>query len=248
MPDRGSPLRTERVTAASRLPAMLGASVVIALTLLAVLKPWAAAAPPNVPMGTASPTEPAVSATAAGGGRAGENAQATPGPDPTIDRLMMRKQCQNPDLWRLITIERSGPLQGRSLLPITLVAASGPTDPAIVPQGLHTGALVALGYCVPSALQADVAAAEQAVVIWQAVAGSGLVRLSGARVMDAALASVGEVYLAPPGSTPAPATGTASPTWPEGRYVFQIPSDSPTGSPGWFAFAFASTAVAVAAP
>ena len=45
MPDRGSPLRTERVAAASRLPATLGTSLVIALVLLAVLKPWAAAAP-----------------------------------------------------------------------------------------------------------------------------------------------------------------------------------------------------------
>ena len=253
MPERRSPLRTERVAAASRLPAMLGTSLVIALVLIAVLKPWAAAAPPGVSVAASSSGGAAAGANgadqAAGGERRrGENAGATTAPDPTIDPLTMRKQCQDPDVWRLVTIERSGPLLGRSLLPVTLVAASGPEDPAIVPQIVRTGALVALGYCVPSAIHQDVTAAEESVHIWDAVGGRGPARLGGARIMDAALASVGEVYLAPPGSVPAPTTDRSAPTWPEGRYVFEIPADSPSGSPGWFAFSFASTAIAVGAP
>ena len=160
----------------------------------------------------------------------------------------MRKQCQDPRVWRLVTIERSGLLLGRSPLPVTVVAASGPEDPAIVPQTLRTGALVALGYCVPSALHADVAAAEQLVAIWAPAGTRGLVPLTDARVMDAPLASVGEVYLAPPGSAAFAESDASAPSWPEGRYVFEIPADSPSGSAGWFAFTFTSTAVAAAAP
>lgn len=80
--------------------------------------------------------------------------------------------------------------------------------------------------------------------IWDAVGGRSLVRLTGARVMDAALASVGEVYLAPPGSPPTAASDASGQTWPQGRYVFELPADSPAGSPDWFAFTFASTAAA----
>jgi hypothetical protein len=237
------------VAAASRLPATLGTSLVVVLVLLAVVKPWAPAAAPLSQPGPASSGEPAAGgAGVARGAPPGENARATRAPDATIDPLTLRKQCRDPDVWRLVTIEQSRPLVGRSLLPITLVAATGPDDPNIVPQLVRTGELVAFGYCVPAAIHPDAAAAEAAVAIWAQVDGRVTVPLSDARVMDDALASVGEVYLAPPGGAPVPGSGAPQPTWPQGRYIFRIPGDSPASDPGWFAFSFTSTAVAAAVP
>jgi hypothetical protein len=66
-------------------------------------------------------------------------------------------------------------------------------------------------------------------------------------VADTGLASVGEVYLTPGGDESSDGSGAARPppSWPEGRYVFETPADRSLGAPGWFAFTFLSTAIAV---
>lgn len=215
-----------------------------AFILLAVIKPWQATAAPATDLGSLREPYQRVSSS---GAAASGGAAPTP-VAPTLDPLRTRKECQDPDVWRLVTMERSGPLVGRSLLPVTLVAATGPADPAIVPQSVHTGSLLAFGYCMPTVVHADIAAAEEAVAIWRSAAGGRLVRLANERVLDASLASVGEVYLGPPLAGPAPASGQPDTSWPEGRYVFETPPDVPGGEPGWFAFVFASTAAPSAAP
>lgn len=239
MLDRGPPLRTERVTAANRQPAMAGAIVTAVLIVLALAKPWDDGTQTHVPSAIASPASVGVTSVSI--------AAPTRVPDATMDPLMARKQCQDPNLWRLVTVERSGPLEGRSLLPVTLVAAAGPADPRIVPQIVRAGALLALGYCLPTEIHADVTSTERDVQIWQAVVDGGPIPLADAEVADLALAAVGEVYLTPGTSSSRGenAAVRAPPTWPEGRYVFEMPADQPGGVPGWFAFEFSATAVAV---
>jgi hypothetical protein len=165
----------------------------------------------------------------------------SPTPLPSVELVVKRRQCQNPDAWRIVTTEQSGPLRSYSLLPVTPVVATGPTDDRIVPHAFHAGELFAIGYCVPVSADSNVATAEARVLIWQQVPGGRFNALHDLRVLDPGLASIGEVYLG--------AGSTSHPTsWPDGRYVFEAQGAGPGGAAGWFALAFSSSGVAITAP
>lgn len=161
-------------------------------------------------------------------------------PMPSLEVVLRRRQCQNPDAWRIVTTELSGPLWSHTLLPVTPVAASGPGDTAIVAQPFHAGQLYAIGYCVP--LSADTyVTARNRITIWQQLPGGRPKALRDSRVLDPGLASIGEVYLGA-GSASQPVS------WPDGRYVFEAEGAGPGGVAGWFALAFSSTSLALTVP
>jgi hypothetical protein len=165
---------------------------------------------------------------------------ASPTPVPSLELVLRRRQCQNPDAWRIVTMELTGPLWSHSLLPVTPVAASGPGDSAIVPQPFHAGQLYAIGYCVPLSADREIAAQDR-ITIWQQLPGGRLTVLHDLRVLDPGLASIGEVYFGA-GSALQPVS------WPDGRYVFEAQGAGPRGIEGWFALAFSSSSLAVTAP
>ena len=159
---------------------------------------------------------------------------------PSLEAVLRRRQCQDPNEWRIVTTEVSGPLWSHSLLPVTPVAASGPADAAIVAQSFHAGQLFAIGYCAPLSF-GTYAETHDRVTVWQQVPGGRVTALHDLRVLDPGLASIGEVYLG---------AGTASQpaSWPDGRYVFEAPGAGPGGSVGWFALVFSSSSLALAVP
>jgi hypothetical protein len=205
---------------------------VTALVMVAVFKPWQPDQAPATARG-----DPAGQAARGGSdGRAGGiRDSAAPSPDASLRPGVRREQCQNPDAWRIVTVERSGPLHTRTLLPVTPVAAAGPSDPAIEARPFHAAELIALGYCVPVVNDPDLAATEAGITLWRRSAAGPAAVLHNAPVLDQALAGIGEVYLGP-----APALHAA--TWPDGTYVFEVPDALPGGVAGWFALDFSGNA------
>lgn len=241
MEDRRSPIRTERIGSSNRSPFLLIALLAGAIGL-AALKPWDTGRPtPSLP--AAAPT------VSVPGGLPGVVAvrpsprlaqtpppsaapSTAPTPGASLLLVLRRRQCLSTAAWRLLTMEQSGPLQSRSLIPVTPVAASGPADPSIVAYQYQVGSLRAIGYCVPTAVDPDIGATESSVVIWQTLPGATPTIVEGATVVDPGLAEVGEVYLAPGGAG----------SWPDARYVFQVPGAGRGTPPGWFALDFTARA------
>jgi hypothetical protein len=233
--DRGSPVRTERVAGSSRPLVMLVAAAIVSM-LLVVAKPWgpsvsgpspdAAALPNPAPAGPVGRSRQAVSPR--GAAAIAPPRVAAPSVDAETAAALGRRQCWNPDLWRIVTRERSGTSDVRSLFPIDPVAASAPSDPAIEVQTVHASQLLGIGYCVPLGMSPEVATLERHVVIWNRSGDGSYVSIRGARVLDQGLYDLGEVYLGPPAASPQPA-------WPAGRYVFELAGAASDGSPRWFA-------------
>ena len=231
----GPSVPTERVGRTNRA---VRAMVVLAAAFIAVawLKPWNAGTGVVDGSGTLPAEVPASALDLA----VATLDTASPTPMPSLELVLRRRQCQNPDAWRIVTTELSGPLWSHSLLPVTPVAASGPGDATIVAQPFHAGQLYAIGYCVPLAAVADVAAQDR-ITVWEQLPGGRPKALHDLRVLDPGLASIGEVYLGA-GSASQPVS------WPDGRYVFEAQGAGPGGIEGWFALAFSSSSVALSVP
>lgn len=236
MQDSAGPVRTQPIGSSNRVLVVL-AILVAGLIALAAFKPW--------------DTRLAGSGGADGDGPlagVGAEADAKPAPnltspsvDPSLELVARRKQCQNPDAWRIVTMERIGPRHTRTLLPVTPVAAVGPSDPAIVARAFHAAELYAIGYCVPVADGRDVAATEARLTLWQRLPDGQPVVLHNLVVLDPALAATGEVYLGPSGGL-----GTAG--WPSATYVFDVPGAGPGGAVGWFSLDFSANGPVALAP
>ena len=203
------PLRLEKVAGrpfGSRAVAV-GASAVLLVGMLLV-KPWAnGLTQPS----DALPTDVAQAPT------------ATPAPSaqPTVDPMVLaalRRQCQSPTDWRLVTAESSATRQTRTMYAAYPDFSRGPTDAGLALSHLYASSLRAVGVCVPRADGNAVAAELARVVLWQ-VSDDGAVReIRNPLVVDRPLYLAGEAYWAPP-----PGEGA---TWPQGRYVFEIePND-----------------------
>jgi hypothetical protein len=225
--DTTGPVRTQSVGGSSRRTGLI-VLVVTLLVLVAALKPWQGneKRSPGTDVARPGPSD----------GRGGARPDlVSPSPEPSLVLLARRQQCQNPAEWRIVTIERSGPVHSRGLLPVTPVAATGPSDSAIQAHPFHAEQLIALGYCLPVVNHPDPLATEARVTIWRRSPAGPAAALRNLPVLDPALAGIGEVYLAP-----APALHAT--TWPDGTYVFEVPGAMADGKAGWFALDFSANA------
>jgi hypothetical protein len=224
------------------MPALATAMLAVGLLVL-VAKPWAGepqrpgasladrATPgarlvPSLITGQSLPdraaAEPSPNPASASPGRPSANAQLAEA----------RRQCYNPDLWRIVTNERTGSTESRSLFPTNPVAARGPDDPAITVASIHASQLLGIGYCVPVGIDRDVSTIERQILIWRQSPSGAYAPVRNTRVLDQALFRLGEAYLAPPIGAPAG-------TWPGGRYVFEVQRSAAGGAARWFALDFA---------
>jgi hypothetical protein len=207
--DEPQPLRLEKVGGrAFGTPVIaLGTAAVLLIGAL-VMKPWA-----NGPIQPtqALPTEVAVAATATPG----------PTPAPTIDPMVLavlRRQCQSPTDWRMVTAETTATRQTRTMYAANPDFSNGPTDASLPLSHLYAGALRAVGVCVPRDDDSVVAAELSRVVLWQVSPDGSVREVRNAQVIDRPLFLAGEAYWAPPADESA--------SWPVGRYIFEIrPND-----------------------
>ena len=188
--------------------------VVLAITLLAVVKPWGdgtgpgAGSAPRTALGAASPTIAA-------------SAGPTPLPTPVDPASTF---CLTPSGWRLTSLEVFDGQTIRVWQTIDPVQATGPTDPA-VPEGLVVStSVLAVGWCAPTA--PDVRPAPPVTTrIWYVPASGTPVLLDLRPRLGPS--DLGEDY-------PAPDVGAGTADWTPGRYVFAI-SEAAPGRSWWFA-------------
>jgi hypothetical protein len=123
--------------------------VVVALVVIAVLKPWGGGAPSRATSSgaAASPT--------AGGPAAIALAPSPPGRSPDPNSI----SCLRPIGWRLVTLQRSADRETRTWLVVTSAAATGPGDGTISVARLTENDVVGIGFCADGRLsQAEAAA------------------------------------------------------------------------------------------
>ncbi|MEA2676797.1 MAG: hypothetical protein QOJ81_938, partial [Chloroflexota bacterium] len=114
-------------------------AIAVLLVGLLLLKPWANG--PTQPT-QALPTDVAVVATPTPG----------PTPAPTVDPMVLavlRRQCQSPTDWRMVTAETSATRQTRTMYAAYPDFSNGPTDASLPLSHLYAAALRAVGVCVP---------------------------------------------------------------------------------------------------
>ena len=212
--DHGSPqLELDRVgrSPSSRLPAVL-ISVAAIFVVLALIKPWPA------------PTE----TTDTGNHPIRPTVVQTPQPTAVMGESGFFQQCFATDNWRLTAIQNHGTTAVRTVWPAAaaFVAADASGSQSVRVFG---SSVSGIGFCAPGQQQATRLAQVAAVSLWRRDATGAIVPVDGARVIDSALASEGEVYLAPP--TPLGANGE----WPVGDYFFEISQDRTGSNPTWLA-------------
>jgi len=229
--ERPRPLRLERVGGrAFGGPAIaLGVAAVLVVGAL-LLKPWANG--PIQPIQTL-PTDVAVAATA--------TPSPGPTPAPTIDPMVLavlRRQCQSPADWRIVTAETTATRQTRTMYAAYPGLSNGPTDATLPLSHLYAGGLRAVGVCVPRSADSVVAAELARVVLWQVLDDGTVREIRDALVIDRPLFLAGEAYWAPPDGQGA--------TWPVGRYVFEIRPDD-GGQSRWMGVEYIHVAASGAA-
>ena len=187
----------------------------VAFVVLALLKPWTAISG-GAGAGTISPPPPTAT---------------PPSPSPTVDPALAaaldRRQCQSDTGWRLVTRERDGDIDSRTLWEVPQLA---PTASLALdrPFRLWAQAVMAMGFCAPGAT-AELRVEEATHVTLSRVLDDGhIASVTNTIVTDTELAALGEIYLAPPKAM------SPAGIWPAGDYLFRVqPRGSDAG--GWFA-------------
>jgi hypothetical protein len=216
-------VRVERLEGVPRR-VFAGTALVVALIVVAMIKPWG---DPTVRVALPAPpvrTQPASSETPV--------ARPTPSADPALIAAEFGALCIATPSWRLITMETSELGDSRTVYAIPPVTATGPTDTSIPLTGVTAKKLLAMGVCRPSGLDDGSAEAEFGAHIW-ALGPDGRPVREATAILDADLYAVGEEYYAP-------ATNQSPAPWTAGRYEVEIPNASSSGASLWFAVNFAS--------
>jgi hypothetical protein len=228
-----TPVRVERMGGVSwRFVAVIG--LVAGLIAIAIAKPWES---PRVPLpgdwasaiANASPDAPDPTSAAAPN-------------DPELDAAVMRKLCDAPPQWRLVTMEATALGNSRTMYGATAAEASGPADRSIPTAHLSAIHLYAIGLCQPNAagLRSAVRPLE-GITLWKVPPRGAPARVVGFSTLDQELFSLGEGYFGPPPAEPGSAQPTASPpVWQPGRYVFEIDRGGDNGQALWLALDFAA--------
>ena len=224
------PVRLERIPGVpSRV--LVGLFVVVALIVLAILKPWASVPSGQPPAAAAVVHTPSASTP--------PTAVAAPGDEGTAAAAAaLGRLCNAPPIWRLMTKETIELGESRTIYSVDGVSATGPADPSIKPAGIAALSLDGIGVCGPSTTDADVPDATHrvSVRIWT-FDGQGRPMLASTVVADAALYAVGEAYYGPVGADQQ--AGGLSGAWAPGRYVVEVDDAAPKGGALWFGLEYA---------
>lgn len=211
--DDGSPrLELERVRrpASSRLTLLISAAALF--LIVALIKPWPA------PAETTDTGNQPIRATL----------PQTPEPTAVMGESGFFQQCFPTDNWRLTAIQDHGSTAVRTVWPAApRFVAADTSDGDLV--RVFGSSVAAIGFCAPGEQKAVRLAHAAAVSLWRLDAAGAIVPITGAHVIDSALASEGEVYLAPP--TPLAANGE----WPAGDYFFEINQGRSGSNSTWLA-------------
>jgi hypothetical protein len=202
---------------------LMGAIVVVAALVLAVLKPWGG--PDDASRAVESG---ALSAGAAGVAVASTDPAATPAATPR-GYDAPGGQCYPGADWRLFAIEMNSGRRLRHWLTIEPAAAASPDDPAVPFARIVTDRLLALGFCVGSGRAGP--GPLVGVRAWALAAGGGVVPISLTPLADymPREPNLGAVYRPP--SAP---RGAAGAEWSPGRYVFSVRQGPTEADERWF--------------
>ncbi len=208
------PFRFEaRLVDGDRSPLVV-AVVVAAFVGLAFVKPWAPAAPPASPAGSAA-TEPAAAVP---------RPRDTPAPSPIGEAVL--ELCHDPLSWRTATIETWRDQTVRVWRAIEPAPASRPLDPSIPVVPAVGNAIAAIGYCAPTS-GPDHPVGPANIHAW---------RIDGGAVQTLHLHQIAPVKdVSPYGALFGPPAELGSTTsWPNGRVVFRYEELGKAASV-WFA-------------
>jgi hypothetical protein len=228
-----TPVRVERTGGVSwRFVAVMG--LVAGLITMAIAKPWGS---PRVP-------QPGDWASAIAKASLDAPGPTSPAPtnDPELDAAAMRKLCDAPPQWRLVTMEVTALGDSRTMYGATAAEASGPADRSIPTAHLSAIHLYGIGLCQPNA--SGLRSADrplEGITLWRIQPGAEPQRIVGFSTLDQELFSLGEGYFGPPPTEPGSAQPTESPPfWQPGRYVFEIDRGGDAGQALWLALDFAA--------
>jgi hypothetical protein len=221
-------------------------AAIVALLVLAIVKPWSFGASGG----------PATGSSIVRPSRSPDAALLTPSASPRPPEDPNGMLCLSGDTEQVVLLERWAGNEVRSWIVATDRAADGPLDPGITRIAIYSGHVIGLGICAPEAIGGSVAAGAQiqdVQVLSQGERGLeardlGLPdRISATTDTPDAAVLYGAPHAAPIGASPrpdpaasdgpTPATSGSGPTvttWPTGAYViaFVFPGD-PSGRVRW---------------
>jgi hypothetical protein len=212
---------------------VLGATVIAAVVVLAVLKPWGA------PGGTGQATDAALASSRPAAASLGP----TPTPSPTPPGYdAPGGQCFTDSDWRVFTIETHEDRPQRHWLTIEPGAAASPRDTAVPFVTVVTDQVLALGFCVGSG--SDGPAPLVGVRGWAVGPGGAAtaLTLNPVRAHMPPTPDLGAVYRPPADAD------VAAAAWAPGRYVFAVRQGPPGGEEWWFGVEVVVAPSATAAP
>ena len=224
------PVRLERIPGVPNR-VLVGLFLVVALIVVAILKPWASSP-------SAQPPAAAVVVQTQSGGTLPTSAATAGNEGTTAAAAALGRLCNAPPIWRLMTKETSELGESRTMYSVDAVSASGPADASIKTAGISALSLDGIGVCGPSTTDANVPDATHpvSVRIWT-FDRQGQPMLASTVVADAALYAVGEAYYGPVGANPQAAGLSAA--WAPGRYAVEVDDAAPEGGALWFGLDYA---------
>jgi hypothetical protein len=186
---------------------VVAAVLVAAAFLLGLLRPWDLVVPSGASTASDAPGPAGLLPTGSTG------AEPTPPASPTSQIT-----CAQPSQWRSSTIQDWAGRTARVWTAVDVVDASGPDDPAIRFQPVVAASVTAVGWCAP--VDGPDRPPETIVATLYRVQDGVARAVPYDRLEPAGPESLGELWL------PQPRGVGNRPTWPLGRYVIELRSES----------------------
>lgn len=234
--ERSTETRLVRLRDDDRRP-LLGAIVIAALLVLAVLKPWGGPGDASRVVESDEPSAGPAGVAAASPGPAATPSATQPGYDAPGG------QCYPGTGWRLFAIEMNTGRRLRAWLSIEPGAAGSPLDPAVPFVRIVSDRLLALGFCVGSGR--DGPGPLVGARAWTLAPGGPAFPVALAPLVEymPRQPNLGAVYRPPAASLDAADAG-----WSPGRYVFAVRQGPPGSEEQWFGVEVVAAPQVPAAP
>lgn len=209
--------RLVRVAPSRRDPGVVAVALVV-LVAVALVKPWGSPAPVAMipgPTPAAAPTIPA---------RPEPAVVVAPRSSPVtgVERL-----CYQPTSWWLAAVVRWPGQTVQTREALAAVAASGPLDPAIPFETIHSSRVQAIGYCAPAS-GTERPPADATVAVWR-IDSRAAVQIQPPTMPTMDRSILGRLWSPPSGPVatlrPIDPRQAAIVSWPTGRYVITLQGD-----------------------
>jgi len=200
------PAATVLVRTGSQPPLLsAGTVLIVGFVLLSMVKPWG--------------EEPATRWEAASSAGPGPSVAASPSPTPSpaLSRSeAIAAQCRAPFGWRIVTHQHAQERDLRIWWAISPVVADSAWDPSIPFLSIVSDSIIDLGYCAPL-FGSNRPASGGSVRVWRVDPATRTAELIAPRRIAPDFADALLAVYAPPD-----ATGSATGSWPAGRYLFTV--------------------------